>query len=177
MSRLLTRPHGIVPSWCCICATSKLEWFKGVAFLQHPGILDLSIVVLSLRCLWNRSLSRDLAVFEPLNPLKPLSLLKVIDAFELHWSLWTLWIDRTLGLLRPPDSLGSVQSYPKYVTDRTPMFWVLGCPCTVIDACHEGHPLCIYLTVYVKSGLLSTKNYFNWFTTTYSDGLDHWWEA
>jgi len=157
VSRRITWPHSIVPWWCCTNATSKFEWFKGVAFLQHPGILDLSIVVLSLRCLWNRSLSRDLVVFEPLNPLRPLSLLKVIDAFEPHWGHWTLWIDRTLGLLRPPDSLGSVQSYPKYITDRTTMFCVLGCPCTVIDACHGGHPLCIYLLIYYALATLSTS--------------------
>ena len=159
MSRRITGIHYSVPQRCCICATPKSGWFKGVAFLQHPKILDLSIVVLSLRCLWNRSLSRDLAVFEPLNPLKPLSLLKVIDAFEPHWSLWTLWIDRTLGLLRPPDSLGSVQSYPKYVTDRTTMFCVLGCLCAVIDACHRGHPMCIYLLIYYALATLSTKKW------------------
>jgi len=58
----------------------------------------------------------------------------------------------------PFDSIGPTYCYfgaprgsiywvlPIYIpTDRTPMFWVLGFPCTVIEARHRGHPLVLYI--------------------------------
>ena len=42
-------------------------------------------------------------------------------------------------------------------TERTPMFWVLGCPRAVIDARREGPPV-VYLLIYYTLANVSTKN-------------------
>ena len=46
--------------------------------------------------------------------------------------------------------------FPNIATERTPMFWVLGCLRAVIDARRRGPPV-VYLLIYTRLANVSTK--------------------